>query len=160
MGGSPGPREGAGRGVSAGGQQRETHPGTHPVLRPLSAGGIAAELRSTADLLRSLSGQSVSTFRPPYGALNDRVLGVAGMPAILWSVDTRDWAGRSDDDLLAYSVGAPRVGTIMLMHDIQAGTARVMPQVLDGLLDRGFSLVTVSHLFGGQVPGGIVRYAP
>ena len=148
------------RRVSAEGHQIGNHTWNHPDLTTLSDERIAAELRSTADLLRSLSGQSVSTFRPPYGALNDRVLGVAGMPAILWSVDTRDWAGRSDDDLLAYSVGAPRVGTIMLMHDIQAGTARVMPQVLDGLLDRGFSLVTISHLFGGQVPGGIVRYAP
>jgi peptidoglycan/xylan/chitin deacetylase (PgdA/CDA1 family) len=88
------------------------------------------------------------------------VLGVAGMPAILWSVDTRDWAGPSDADLLAYSVSAPRIGTIMLMHDIQEGTSRIMPQLLDGLLDRGFSLVTLSKLFDGQIPGGIVRYAP
>lgn len=148
------------RRVSAEGHQIGNHSWNHPDLTTLSDERIAAELRSTGDLLRSLSGQSVSTFRPPYGALNERVLAVAGMPAILWSVDTRDWAGRSDDDLLAYSVSAPRVGTIMLMHDIQGGTARVMPQVLDGLLDRGFSLVTVSHLFGGQIPGGIVRYAP
>lgn len=148
------------RRVSAEGHQIGNHTWNHPDLTTLSDERIATELSATADLLRSLSGQSVSTFRPPYGALNDRVLGVAAMPAILWSVDTRDWAGRADDDLLAYSVGAPRIGTIMLMHDIQAGTARVMPQVLDGLLDRGFSLVTVSHLFGGQIPGGIVRYAP
>ncbi len=148
------------RRVSAEGHQIGNHSWNHPDLTTLSDERIAAELSSTGDLLRSLSGQAVATFRPPYGALNDRVLGVAGMPAILWSVDTHDWAGRSDDDLLAYSVSAPRVGTIMLMHDIQAGTARVLPQVLDGLLDRGFSLVTVSHLFDGRIPGGIVRYAP
>ena len=148
------------RRLSAEGHQIGNHSWNHPDLTTLSDDRIAAELRSTGDLLRSLSGQSVSTFRPPYGALNDRVLGVAGMPAILWSVDTRDWAGPSDADLSAYSISAPRVGTIMLMHDIQAGTARVMPQVLDGLLDRGFSLVTVSHLFAGQIPGGIVRSAP
>ena len=148
------------RRVSAEGHQIGNHTWNHPDLTTLSDERIAAELQSTADLLRSLSGQPVSTFRPPYGALNDRVLGVAGMPAILWSVDTRDWDGPSDADLLAYSVSAPRIGTIMLMHDIQAGTGRVMPQVLDGLLDRGFSLVTLSHLFDGQIPGGIVRYAP
>ena len=148
------------RRVSAEGHQIGNHTWNHPDLTTLPDERIAAELQSTADLLRSLSGQSVSTFRPPYGALNDRVLGVAGMPAILWSVDTRDWDGPSDADLLAYSVSAPRIGTIMLMHDIQADTSRVMPQVLDGLLDRGFSLVTLSHLFDGHIPGGIVRYAP
>ncbi|WP_100810950.1 MULTISPECIES: polysaccharide deacetylase family protein [unclassified Microbacterium] len=148
------------RRVSAEGHQIGNHTWNHPDLTTLSDERIASELRSTADLLRSLSGQAVSTFRPPYGALNERVLGVAGMPAILWSVDTRDWAGPSDADLLAYSVSAPRIGTIMLMHDIQEGTSRIMPQLLDGLLDRGFSLVTLSKLFDGQIPGGIVRYAP
>ncbi|WP_458041388.1 MULTISPECIES: polysaccharide deacetylase family protein [Bacteria] len=148
------------RRVSAEGHEIGNHTWNHPDLTTLADERIAAELQSTGDLLRSLSGQAVSTFRPPYGALNDRVLGVAGMPAILWSVDTRDWAGPSDVDLLSYAVSAPRVGTIMLMHDIQGATSRVMPGVLDGLLDRGFSLVTLSKLFDGQVPGGIVRYAP
>jgi peptidoglycan/xylan/chitin deacetylase (PgdA/CDA1 family) len=148
------------RRVSAEGHEIGNHTWNHSDLTTLTDEPIAAELQSTGDLLRSLSGQAVSTFRPPYGALNDRVLGVASMPAILWSVDTRDWAGQSDADLLSYSVSAPRVGTIMLMHDIQGATGRVMPQVLDGLLDRGFSLVTLSKLFDGQSPGGIVRYAP
>jgi peptidoglycan/xylan/chitin deacetylase (PgdA/CDA1 family) len=148
------------RRVSAEGHQIGNHTWSHTDLTTLPDDGIAAELQSTADLLRSLSGQPVSIFRPPYGALNDRVLSVAGIPAILWSVDTRDWDGPADADLLAYSVSAPRVGTIMLMHDIQADTARVMPQLLDGLLDRGFSLVTLSHLFGGQIPGGVVRHGP
>ena len=148
------------RRVSAEGHEIGNHTWNHPDLTTLPDDRIAAELRTTADLLRNLSGQAVGTFRPPYGEVNDRVLAVAGMPAILWSVDTRDWAGASDAELADVSINRPRVGTIMLMHDIQAVTGRVMPQVLDGLLDRGFSLVTLSHLFDGRVPGGIVRYAP
>ena len=48
----------------------------------------------------------------------------------------------------------------MLMHDIQAGSARVFDRVVSGLRDRGFSLVTLDTLFGGNVPGGIVRHGP
>ena len=40
----------------------------------------------------------------------------------------------------------------MLLHDIHAGTARTAGAVIDGLRDRGFSLVTVKQLFGGELP--------
>ena len=43
-------------------------------------------------------------------------------------------------------------GSIVLQHDIQPNTARTAGAIYDGLRDRGFSLVTVAQLFGGQAP--------
>ncbi|WOQ70678.1 polysaccharide deacetylase family protein [Microbacterium limosum] len=147
------------RRVAAEGHQVGNHTWNHPRLPMLDDAGIGEQLADTAALLRQLSGQPVSTFRPPYGDVDQRVLRVAGQPAIMWSIDTRDWEGAEDATLAQYTVSAPRPGSIVLMHDIQAVTARVLPGILDGLLDRGFTLVTVEQLFGGAVPGGMVRSA-
>ena len=100
-------------------------------------------------------------FRPPYGEFTPRVLAAAGMPAILWDIDTNDWQGPADDVLIARAVEQPCAGSIVLLHDVHAVTARTAGAVLDGLLDRGFQLVTVRQLFGGELPtSGSWRRAP
>ncbi|WP_337002201.1 MULTISPECIES: polysaccharide deacetylase family protein [unclassified Microbacterium] len=148
------------RRVAAEGHQIGNHTWDHSYLTKLTPEQIQDQLGRTATLLRDLSGQQVGTFRPPGGFVDDEVVAAAGEPAILWSVDTRDWAGPADDDLARYAIDTPEVSSIMLMHDIQAVSARVFPRVVAGLRDRGFSLVTIDALFGGAVPGGIVRHGP
>jgi peptidoglycan/xylan/chitin deacetylase (PgdA/CDA1 family) len=78
----------------------------------------------------------------------------------MWSVDTRDWAAPDDASLAALAISEPKPGTIILMHDIQKGTSRVFAQVIAGLRDRGFALVTIDALFGSTVPQGIIRHGP
>ena len=148
------------RRVAAEGHQIGNHTWDHSSLTTLTAEQIQDQLGRTAALLRELSGQPVATFRPPGGFVDAAVVAVAGEPAILWSVDTRDWAGPADDDLARYAIDTPEVSSIMLMHDIQAVSSRVFPRVVAGLRDRGFSLVTIDALFGGAVPAGMVRHGP
>lgn len=146
--------------VAAEGHEIGNHTWDHPYLTDLTDAQVTAQLSDTRALLQQLSGQSIPFFRPPGGYIDDHVVALAGQPAILWSVDTRDWAGVGDDDLAAYAIDRPRRGTIMLMHDIQPGTARVFARVVAGLRDRGLVLVTVDALFGGAVAGGIVHHGP
>ena len=129
-----------------------SHTWNHPSLPSLDDDEIASQLTRTRDLLRRLSGQPVATFRPPYGEYNSRVLTAAGQPAILWSVDTRDWAGPPDDVLLARAIDEPRPGGIVLFHDTHERSVRLAPTIIAGLRDRGFTPVTVLQLFDGKLP--------
>ncbi|MFS0912293.1 polysaccharide deacetylase family protein [Microbacterium sp. 179-I 3D2 NHS] len=148
------------RRVAAEGHEIANHTWNHPYLTQLTRADIESQLGRTAALLRELSGQPVKMFRPPGGFVDANVVAIAAQPAILWSVDTRDWAHPADGDLTRYAIETPDVSTILLMHDIQAGSARVFGDVVAGLRDRGLTLVTVSALFGGVVPGGVVRHGP
>lgn len=148
------------RQVAAAGHQIGNHTWNHPYLTDLDDASIRSQLDSTAQLLRQLSGEPVASFRPPGGFVDARVVAVAGETAVLWSVDTRDWAGPMDAALVRYAIDTPDPGAIMLMHDIQPVTSRVFAEVVAGLQDRGFALVTVDALFGGSLPGGVVRRAP
>ncbi|MET0813077.1 MAG: polysaccharide deacetylase family protein [Microbacterium sp.] len=149
------------RQVSREGHEIGSHTWNHPQLPELDDAAIGRQLHDSRDILQQLSGQSVAMFRPPYGEYTDRVLEIAGIPAILWNVDTRDWAGPSDDRLLRTAVDGARPGGIILFHDIHENSVRIAPEVIAGLHDRGFSTATVTQLFGGVVPAiGAWRSAP
>ncbi len=79
------------------------------------------------------------------------------MPAILWNVDTNDWREPGQAALVERSAGSAGPGDIILFHDTHSDTVEAAGAVVRGLRDRGLELVTVTQLFGGQVPGGKVR---
>ena len=75
---------------------------------------------------------------------------MAQMPAILWDVDTEDWEGPADDVLIERVVTRSKPGSIVLQHDIHGNTARTVGAICDGLLDRGFTMATITELFQGS----------
>jgi peptidoglycan/xylan/chitin deacetylase (PgdA/CDA1 family) len=128
------------------------HTWNHPDLTKLPDPEIADQLGRTNEAIRAVTGQQPTTFRPPYGAVDARVLLQTDLPAVLWTVDTNDWQLPDDDTLLDRAVGQPEPGAIILMHDVHENTARMVPAILDGLLGRGYTLVTVQQLLGGVLP--------
>jgi peptidoglycan/xylan/chitin deacetylase (PgdA/CDA1 family) len=140
------------RRVAVEGHEIGNHTWNHPHLPELTDAEISSQLGRTAGVLRELSGQPVASFRPPYGEFTAQVLRVAAAPAILWTVDTRDWAGPADDELISRAVDGATPGGIILFHDTHERTVRVTPAVLAGLRERGFTMVTVTQLFGGALP--------
>lgn len=132
------------------GNEIGNHSWNHPAFTTLDDGAVAAQINDTNDLITSITGAPVVMHRPPYGDLNDRTLAAGGMPAILWSVDTLDWQKPGYDALMAEAVGNATPDGIVLMHDIHEETVAVAADVADGLLERGFTLVTVSQLFNHQ----------
>jgi peptidoglycan/xylan/chitin deacetylase (PgdA/CDA1 family) len=113
---------------------------------------VRRQISDTNAAILTATGERARAFRPPYGEVDDEVLAAAGLPAILWDVDVRDWAGLSDEEVVAGAVGGARPGSIVLQHDIHENTARTAAQVYEGLRDRGFSLVTLDRLFPGGLP--------
>ncbi|SIT66516.1 polysaccharide deacetylase family protein [Microbacterium sp. RU33B] len=130
----------------------ENHSWNHPNLSTLTGVEVSRQLGDTNAAILEATGAQATAFRPPYGEYSAAVLAAAGMPAILWDVDVRDWAGLSDGDLIAQAVAQPRPGSIVLQHDVHENTARTVGAVYEGLQDRGFSLVTVPQLFTGGFP--------
>jgi len=138
----------------------ENHTWNHPRLTELTDAQVARQIGDTTAAIGAATGRRSTVFRPPYGEYDADVLAAAGMAAILWDVDTLDWQGPADDDLVRRAVDQPRPGSIVLQHDIQPNTVRTAAAVYEGLADRGFTLVNLRQLFGGSLPSrGAVRSA-
>ena len=73
-----------------------THTWSHAELTGLTDEKIVEEVERTQRAVAAITGQTPAYFRPPYGALNERVTGKLaelGLPAVLWDVDSADWQG-------------------------------------------------------------------
>ncbi len=122
------------------------HTWSHPSLTGLSADGIRSQMSSTNDAIRQATGKNATLMRPPYGAYNSSVLSCVGVPAILWSIDTRDWEHRNADRTVSNVLTQVKDGDIILMHDIHKATVDAAERLIPELKRRGYQLVTVSEL--------------
>ncbi len=144
------------RRVVASGHEVGNHSFSHADLTRLSRRGVLRELRSTNRAVRRAAGIRPRVMRPPYGASNAVVGATArrlGMPQIRWSVDTYDWRDHDSHVVARRALAGARPGAVILMHDIHLTSVQAVDRLVTGLRRRGYTLVTVSELFGKVRPG-------
>lgn len=128
------------RAEQAAGMWIANHTFTHPHLPQLGEPATFNEISRTQTTIRQITGLTPTLFRPPFGETNAQVRGDAtrlGLTEVLWTVDSRDWAGASTAQIVA-AASTLQPGGIILMHD--AGfqtTVQAVPQILAGLTARG-----------------------
>lgn len=112
------------------------HSVTHADLTKLSRAGVVRELGAPG---------VVTTYgRPPYGANNSTVrqaYAEVGMRIWLWNVDTNDWKGKSQSEVVRYVVGNTRAGDSVLMHMQWNGfNGSALRAMKSGLANKGISV--------------------
>lgn len=140
------------------GHQLGNHSWSHPELNKISAEQLASEIDQTNNTIKQAVGTKPNIIRPPYGAFNRAVLEQfrqRGMSAVVWSVDTRDWADRNSEIVCSRAVAGARNGAVILMHDIHQTSVNAVPCILDSLKQQGYSFVTVQNLIGDMTPGAV-----
>jgi peptidoglycan/xylan/chitin deacetylase (PgdA/CDA1 family) len=127
-----------------------SHGWDHADLTTLSDAGIRDRLlRDRAAWWRYGRATSAPYMRPPYGAVNHRVVQISGavsMPrVVMWDVDVQDWR-RPGTSALVASMADVRPGSIVVLHTIPE-TARALPAMLDALAERGLLPVSLDELY-------------
>ena len=127
------------------GHEVGNHSWRHRNLARLRPAALRAELRRADAAIHAAAGYTPVDIRPPYGALNMRVLNNEPRRFTCWSIDTRDWKTR-DATAIARRALRARNGSILLFHDIVPATVRAMPAIIRKLKARGFRFVLASRL--------------
>ncbi len=132
------------------GMQIGSHTWSHPNLKTLKTEEIAAQINSTNQALIDACGQPSEVFRPPYGNSTQEVEQLAGVPVILWSVDTLDWQSRDANSVFnavkAIHDKGGLNGRVILMHSIYESTAQATEMLVPWLLENDYQLVTVTEM--------------
>lgn len=134
------------------GHEIGNHTYSHPTLSGIGLSELSEEIRKNEDLIMEKLGVRPVLFRPPEGFCGDCVrsfLKENGYRAILWDVDTRDWAGTASDKICKTVLSGTHPGSIILFHDYvgkQNTTIAALRTVLPLLKDAGYRFVTVSEL--------------
>ena len=136
----------------------------HQIMTVMTEAEILQDIRAGSAAIAAVTGESPPILRPPGGAVDSRVAGIAGREGyalIMWSIDTHDWRDRNVNTIYNRIMQNVRDGDIILLHDTHYTTARAMERVIPSLIAEGFYLVTVSELLryahgdGSPEPGRI-----
>lgn len=128
------------------------HSYQHENLTRLSNAGIRSTLQRTSQAIRNAGAVPSNLMRPPYGAVNDRVRTVArgmGLRTVLWTIDPRDWDGRSSWAISSSVLGhlRPHATNIVLLHDGVANSPRTLaalPRIISVARGRGYCFAGLS----------------
>lgn len=129
------------------------HSQNHADLSKRSKAQILKEIEKADQLIEDAVGFTPELFRAPYGAVSKTlhdVMKEKERQLIGWTVDTRDWAGTSPDDMREMIKSETKPGGIILMHSFGgkhiANTVEALPFIIDDLKELGYTLVTVNEL--------------
>lgn len=142
--------------IAEAGHEISNHSYSHRNFTLLGAAEISRELARTNAAIAAAGVQPGTLFRPPYGSFNAKVLAAAENAgfshAILWSIDTKDWEGRSAADIAETVISRATPGDIVLFHMHGRNTAAALPRIITKLRQKGFAFVTVSELLARGIP--------
>ncbi len=119
----------------------------HSRLTSFSCEKSADKIKQNSDLIFSITGERPRLFRPPYAAINNRILKCIEDPVIMWSVDPKDWESRNTEKIVYHILNNVKEGDIVLFHDLYKSTIDAVKILLPILYDDGYKLVSVSELF-------------
>lgn len=124
----------------------------HPHLLEKDDDRVMREMRRTQKIIRKTTGKTPRYFRPPFGEVDDRVAALAkksGLTTIQYDIASGDPdPGLSAKKIVRAVLADARGGSIIVFHMNRNGvhTAEVLPEVIKGLRERGFTLVTVGEM--------------
>ena len=132
------------------GHELAVHGYTHRYINRLTIEELNADLQESERVL-SVVGVRPSIFRPPGGGYNDlkvAQLKQRGYTTVLWSVDPRDWEGRSVGQITNSVLKLAGPGSIILLHEGQCApsTPAALAVIIDKLREQGYTFATVSEL--------------
>lgn len=138
-----------------------THTMNHPNLRDLTKEEQRAEIVGVNEIVERVTGQSVKYVRPPFGAYNADTEALAeelGFEIVNWSHGSGDWLdvpadGYKDPAAIVFDVleeDEPLPGmtplhdrAVILMHDVHQHTADALPEIIQGLREKGYDFAVI-----------------
>ena len=139
--------EGLVREMAVMGHQIGVHTWDHVMLdERVSAEEFLSQMSRTRHALEDILGEGAYWLRPPYGIMTPELQKLEEGPLIIWSVDPEDWKDRDKERIVRYVLDHVRDGDIILMHDMFGASVDAALEIVDVLLERGYSFVTVEQL--------------
>ena len=134
------------------GHEIGNHTYSHSILKSMSVSDIKKEIEDTEDALNDFYETAPKLIRPPCGLYDNKLLKIAkdkNYKIVLWTIDTKDWAHSSADDMVNAVIKNIKSGDIILFHDYISGvdnTPEALKIIIPKLQEMGYKFVTVSEL--------------
>jgi peptidoglycan/xylan/chitin deacetylase (PgdA/CDA1 family) len=133
------------------GNHTYSHRSTLPWLR---VNKLTEEIQACSLAIKTAVGIEPLLFRPPFGVTTPRYLAALRrnkLHSVGWSVRSLDTVIKEDKVLIQKVVSALKGGDIVLLHDTQSVTARVLPDLIKLIRANKWSLAIPQNCFENQL---------
>lgn len=128
----------------------ENHSNKHPHVAKIEADRLKSDTLECEEIIQELTGEKSRLYRAPYGEYSDSMLKVLeddlGYKVIQWDVDSRDWQGRSAQDMAETIIKNVKNGSILLFHNDTDNTPQALEIIIPALINQGYSFKKVSDI--------------
>jgi peptidoglycan/xylan/chitin deacetylase (PgdA/CDA1 family) len=137
--------------VLDGGHELGNHTQNHLAIADLGADRALAEIQGCADRLTRLTGSIGTWFRPSQTQhatplVESLAARVGYRTCLSYDVDSLDFTDPGPAAIVRNTLRSVRGGSVVSLHFGHAGTVEAMPELLDGLRQRGMTAVTMTEL--------------
>ncbi len=126
-----------------------SHSMNHTKYTELSETELLADASEASDLIFDMTGYDTEVLRLPYGAFDTQTimtLEAQGYIPVKWSLDSKDWKGLDAKKISGTVLSNAKSGDIIMFQSNMAATPEALSEIISGLKEQGFKLVTVSDL--------------
>ncbi len=137
------------REIAKRGHEIGAHSYTHSDLSRMTQREVERELVKSRAVIREATGVTVRLFRPPGGHYNDRVrqaLQATGFSVVFWNSNIGCYQHVPSEEAARKIVRQVSPSGIVLLHNGEDATERVLPELLAELQQNGYVADTVSSL--------------
>ena len=141
---------GLARDIIANGHEVANHTYSHPNVTTLTSQQLLREVLLCRSAIKDTTGRDTVLFRPPGGNIDAEV--VKGLRSLnyqiaYWSINAGEYRKMTAANQTAAILARIRPGSILLLHCGPVdGTMDILPDLLEGIYQRGYSCVTVTEL--------------
>lgn len=135
--------------ISEKGHEIGNHSNTHPNMKSLSDDDIMKEIDVTSEKIFNITGEKTTLFRPPFGEVNNNVMGVCNAldyTAIKWDIDSLDWKELEPTYIVDRVSKGVQPGSIVLFHANSDNIVECLDSILTNLENKGYDMVGISEL--------------
>lgn len=126
------------------------HGMTHLNLTSEPAERVKEQIEAACGMITLVTGKTVEYLRPPYGSWNENleetVAKELDLTLALWDVDSLDWKLQNVGKIVKKVVADVENGDIILLHDEFGTSVEAAFQIIDNLMAKGYTFVTVDEL--------------
>lgn len=119
------------------------HSWDHSLLPKDTPQDQSESLSKTNSVLESLTHKTVTLFRPPYGAVNNKLVTEVkklNMKTLLWNRDPEDWNAKKPEDIIRYFHQVEAAGGVYVLHE-NKNTLEALPAILKHLKEKNLKFV-------------------
>lgn len=135
------------------GHEIANHSNTHPHVTNLNYEENIEEIKKCSQKIEKITGEKTTLYRGPYGEYNNTVLKAAkdeNHITIQWSIDSLDYTGLTEQEMINRIKPKLEKGSIILMHNGTKNTATSLNGIIKTIKASGFEIVKVSELIYKQ----------